>query len=160
MQLIDLCCSITDVIDSIQASTHSLLYMVMCIMDITHLWSAVSVLYIKCKVDSCPAKKHFDFWPSASSVVVPWLSSWLRTKIGVQNIGVPPLAMGIKFSLGKQWYLCYKWVQANYQYLPLFGIDDLFKNLKGLIESQKCCTLEMILHIEKLKPLIFRWMTE
>ena len=32
------------------------------------------------------SQKPVDFWPSAISVVVPWLSSWPRMKIGVQNL--------------------------------------------------------------------------
>ena len=31
-------------------------------------------------------QSRFDFWPSTISVIDPWLSSWPRTKIGVQNI--------------------------------------------------------------------------
>ena len=54
--------------------------------DIIGLWNAVSVFYVKCEVDSCSAKRQFNYWPPDNSVVVPWLSSWPRTKIGVQNL--------------------------------------------------------------------------
>ena len=30
----------------------------------------------KCEVDSCPTKMQFYFWPSAISVVAPWLWGW------------------------------------------------------------------------------------
>ena len=40
--------------------------------------------------------------------------------------------MGVKFSVGKQWYLCYKQAEADYWYLLLFGSDDLFKYFEGL----------------------------
>ena len=60
--------------------------MVICRTDVIGLWNAVSVFYVKCEVDSCSAKRQFDYWPPDNSVVVPWLSSWPRTKIGVQNL--------------------------------------------------------------------------
>ena len=44
------------------------------------------VVLLKCKVDPCPDKSRFDFWPSAISIFDPWLLSWPRTKIAVQNI--------------------------------------------------------------------------
>ena len=37
----------------------------MFITDIIRLWSTVSVFYVKFEVDFCPAKRQFDFWPSA-----------------------------------------------------------------------------------------------
>ena len=46
-------------------------YMVMYRTDIIRLWSGISVFYVKCMVDSCPAKRHFDFWPPA---LFRWLS--------------------------------------------------------------------------------------
>ena len=68
----------------------------MCRMDIIRLW-----IYNTCilcitnnsdcgftKIRSWPLfiKSWFDFWPSAISVIDPWLSSWPRTKIKVQNV--------------------------------------------------------------------------
>ena len=38
--------------------------------------------------------------------------------------------MGTEFGLGKQWCLCYKWAEATFWYLPLFGSDDLFKKIE------------------------------
>ena len=40
--------------------------------------------------------------------------------------------MRVKFGSGKQWYLCYKWVEADFWYLLLFKSDDLFKKFKQL----------------------------
>ena len=40
--------------------------------------------------------------------------------------------MGIKFGSGKQRYLCYKQVEADFWYLLLFGIGDLFKKFGRL----------------------------
>ena len=44
------------------------------------------VVLLKCEVDPCPDKIRFDLWPSAISIFDSWLSFWLRTKIGVQDI--------------------------------------------------------------------------
>ena len=74
--IINHCRLIINVTDSIWACKYALvrtLNMLMCWMDNICLWITVSVFCIKCKVDSCPAKRQFDFWPSANLVVVHWL---------------------------------------------------------------------------------------
>ena len=82
LQLVELCCSII-VYGRIRAS---ILNMALCGTDIIRLWSTVSVFYVKDELDSWPAKGSLTFDYPLFSVVVPWLSSWPRTKIGVQSI--------------------------------------------------------------------------
>ena len=53
----------------------------------------VSVL-LKNKIDFCPGKRRFGSWPPTFLVDVPWLSSWLRMKIGYFR--VPPLAFSCR----------------------------------------------------------------
>ena len=100
---------------------------------IIRLWSTVSVLYGKCKVDSCPAKRQFDFWPSTILLIVPWLSSWPRMKIGVHNIlECHPFAhsasCSVCFSLGryKQWNGLLEWNTGLDYWTELLSFLDKF----------------------------------
>ena len=82
-QLVELCCSITDVIDSILVSTYQY-------ANYGYVWNGYYPL-MKYSIRILreirgwllSRQRQFDFWPSTISVIVPWLSSWPRTKVGI-----------------------------------------------------------------------------
>ena len=108
LQLLELCYSITDVIDSIRGILASILNMDLCGTDIIRLWSTVSVFYVKDEVDSCPAKRQFDFWLSPIFGGCPL--TFILTEDedrSTEYIGVSPPCFSCYLSLYLEKYLQY-----------------------------------------------------
>ena len=59
-----------------------------------------------------------------------WLNYTWISKILNNLLTIYPT--GVKFGLGKQQYLCYKWAEADIWYLFLLGSDNLLKKFERL----------------------------